>query len=179
MEKNYWQEVFQGNLFLIERNEKGYERVIRPPGCRLFIKDSEGKILIQKEFREEQGGFDYRLPGGKVFDSLEPYLAVRNNQKELEEKVLEAARREAKEETGADELLNPRIVSKSVCGANVQWDIYIVSAEVKNHGTQALQEDEVEHGIEIEYYTPDEVNKMIRNGLMKEDRAVAFLAKNL
>ncbi len=46
MNKDNWKEVFRGNLFLIEKNEKGYERVIRPPGCRLFIQDSEGKILI-------------------------------------------------------------------------------------------------------------------------------------
>ena len=179
MRKNTWQEIFRGSLFLIERNDKGHERAVRPPGCRLFLKNPEGKILIQKEFREEQNGFDYRLPGGKVFDELEPYLAVRNNQGELEKKVLEAARREAKEETGADDLINPRIVGKSVCGASVEWDIYTVAAEVKSHGAQALEDDEIEHGIEIGYYTPDEVKKMIKDGLMQEDRGVAFLSKLL
>ncbi len=179
MNKENWQEAFKGKLFLIERNDKGYERVIRPPGCRLFIKNSEGKILIQKEFRKEQGGFDYRLPGGKVFDQLEPYLECRNNKEKLEAKVLEAAKLEAKQETGADELLNPRIVYKSVCGANVEWDLYFVEAEVNVHGKQALEEDEVEHGIEIGYYAPEEVKKMIKDGLIKEDRGVAFLTRTL
>jgi hypothetical protein len=31
------------------------------------------RILITKEWRNEQNGFDYRLPGGKVFDSLREY----------------------------------------------------------------------------------------------------------
>ena len=177
--ENTWQEIFKGNLFLIERNEKGYERVIRPPGCRLFVKNAEGKILISKEFRKEQGGFDYRLPGGKVFDQLEPYLACRNNKEKLEERVLEAAKLEAKQETGADDLINPRIVHKSVCGANVEWDLYFIEAKINTHGNQALEEDEQEHGIEIGYYTPEEVKKMIKDGLMKEDRGVAFLTRIL
>src|SRR5437763_708903 len=47
-----------------------FEKVRRSPGVRLIIRDGQGNILLTREFRRELSKFDYRLPGGKVFDSL-------------------------------------------------------------------------------------------------------------
>ena len=49
-----------------------FEKARRAPGVRLLI-IKKNKILITKEYRDEIGEFDYRLPGGKVFDKLEEY----------------------------------------------------------------------------------------------------------
>ena len=45
--------------------------VRRPPGVRALIlnKNDNQKILLSKEFRYELDKWDYRLPGGKVFDT--------------------------------------------------------------------------------------------------------------
>src|SRR3989344_3547588 len=74
-----------------------FEMARRSPGVRLLIV-KDRKILLLKEYRTELKDYDYRLPGGKVFDSLEEY---RDSDKEkLLEAAAKAAKREAKEETG-------------------------------------------------------------------------------
>lgn len=61
-----WQTVFTGNLFTVEQNDRGWEKVARAPGVRLILDDQKaGKILLTREFRRELGDYDYRLPGGK------------------------------------------------------------------------------------------------------------------
>lgn len=54
----------------IEGKTFEFEKVRRSPGVRLIMKDGQGNILLTREFRRELSKFDYRLPGGKVFDSL-------------------------------------------------------------------------------------------------------------
>jgi len=44
----------------------------RSPGTRLIIEKGD-KIILSREFRHELGSYDYRLPGGKVYDSLDEY----------------------------------------------------------------------------------------------------------
>jgi hypothetical protein len=73
---------------------------------RLILKNTDGNILITREHRSEQGGFDYRLPGGKVFDTLAEYLVVRNRSQALETAVFKAALVEAKEEAGIETIEN-------------------------------------------------------------------------
>ena len=48
------------------------EIVRRPPGVRLLIV-KEGNVLLTKEYRHEADGYDFRLPGGKVFESLRDF----------------------------------------------------------------------------------------------------------
>ena len=72
--------VFQGKMIevvhetIIAPNGKEItlERGRRAPGVRLIIKTPDGKFLISKEERLKTGT-DYRLPGGRVFDSLVEY----------------------------------------------------------------------------------------------------------
>lgn len=68
----------------------------RSPWVRLIICD-EYKILLTKEFRREINADDYRLPWGKVFDTLKEYNEHRND---TEKYSLLAAKRECEEETG-------------------------------------------------------------------------------
>ena len=71
--------VFQGKIFEIVNQPMNlggkivqFEIARRSPGIRLLIVD-KNKILLAKEFRHEQKEWDYRLPGGKVFDTLGEY----------------------------------------------------------------------------------------------------------
>jgi len=49
-----------------------FETARRAPGVRLIIV-RDGQMLITREFRNELDDYDYRLPGGKVFDTLDEY----------------------------------------------------------------------------------------------------------
>src|SRR4030043_137438 len=79
---------YRGQIFylvtqpmLIGSREFEFEKVRRPPGVRLIIKSTSGKILLTREFRNETGNWDFRLPGGKVFDSIVEYdSALRDGQ---------------------------------------------------------------------------------------------------
>ena len=57
-----------GKIKQVKRN-----MVRRPPGIRALIVNENEQILLSKEFRYELNDWDFRLPGGKVFDSLEDY----------------------------------------------------------------------------------------------------------
>ena len=71
--------VYKGKIFEVVKQpmkagEKKmvFESARRSPGTRLLIVKNN-QMLITKEFRSELDDFDYRLPGGKVFDTLDEY----------------------------------------------------------------------------------------------------------
>lgn len=104
-----------------------YEMAVRPPGVRVIgLTNDRTGIWMTDEFRSETGERDMRLPGGKVADSLAPFLDDLSRQRGVDsDAVLEAARREFREEVGL-ELSDLEIVSRSPCGASVLWDLYYV-----------------------------------------------------
>jgi hypothetical protein len=70
--------VAKGKIFELVQLEQPDGRIFevarRTPGVRLIIPDyATEKILLTKEFRRELNDFDYRLPGGKVFDTLDEF----------------------------------------------------------------------------------------------------------
>ena len=79
----------------IGSTETVYERARRSPGTRLLITSPDHNILLTREYRGEVGRWDYRLPGGKVFDSLEEYSEAVRSGVDLLEKSKEAAQKEA------------------------------------------------------------------------------------
>lgn len=178
--KNQWRPIFTGKLFVIEKHDvKGFEKAVRPPGVRLILKNKKDEILLTKEFRAEQNKYDFRLPGGKVFDDLESYLAVRRNQDKLNKSVLEAGKLEAKQEAGIGKIDNLSLYTKSVAGATIEWDLYYLTGNVSELGDQELDGDEADHGIAVDFYNKDTIIEMLKNGEISEDRTVAVLFKYL
>lgn len=128
--------VYTGKLFqVVRRKEKHmvlfdgdrqeinleYELVRRPPGVRAIV-IRDGQLLLNREFRYELNGWDYRLPGGKVFDSQEQ-VDEAGESGEIMHYVEEALRKELLEE--AD--LQVRGFSMYDCSHNgftVEWDLY-------------------------------------------------------
>jgi len=177
-ESSDWKIVFHGGLFAMEKHTiKWYERAVRPPGVRLVLKNKEDKYLITKEFRSEQWGFDYRLPWGKVFDDLDSYLDVRYDETKLQKWVLKAARIEAKEEAWVDEIDNLKIIHTSKAGASVEWTLYYLTWSIIKLWEQDLWGDEAIHGIEVWFYSQQEILDMIHSWEMKEERSIAVLIK--
>ncbi len=179
-ETSPWQFVFTGDLVGVEKHVvKGYERAVRPPGVRLILNNADGHILLTKEFRQEQGKVDYRLPGGKVVDDLASYLAVRNDEQKLQMAVMKAAELEAKQEAGVDQISNLSILTKSAAGASVEWDLYYLTGEVQAMSHQELDGDEKVHGIEVGYYSPEAIIELLKSGDISEDRTAGFLSRFL
>lgn len=94
----------------------------------MIITDGE-RILLTKEFRHEQGDFDYRLPGGKVFDTLVEYNKKLQDNEDLLSHAEAAARKECREETGLT-ALSLSYLSTSKAGATIEWDLYYFIVDV-------------------------------------------------
>lgn len=155
-----------------------FEKVRRSPGVRLIIGDRQGNILLTREFRRELSEFDYRLPGGKVFDSLDEFNEFKQSKGNIIEKAKQAAFKEAKEETGfAPDALEHHSTSK--LGATVEWDLHYFVASV-NRSQQGVQELETGENIEVVWFTEEEVKKLIlESNKFSEERSVATLMRFL
>src|SRR3989338_2174049 len=98
--------VYEGRIFEVVKQpmkvgnkEMEYELARRAPGVRLLI-IKNNKILLTKEFRTEVNSYDYRLPGGKVFDTLAEYRRARESNTNILSSAEEAALKECREEVG-------------------------------------------------------------------------------
>jgi len=155
---------------------KNWEVARRSPGVRIiFVKGN--KILLTKEYRVELGGYDYRLPGGKVFDSFNKYKIVLKSGEDILPYALNAAKKEALEETGLI-VSDIKHLHTTAPGATVVWDLYyfIVTEFEENPEGQQLEHGEI---IKPEYFSFEQVKKMCLEGKIKEDRTVGVLLKFL
>jgi 8-oxo-dGTP pyrophosphatase MutT (NUDIX family) len=169
------EEIFaKGKLFELvhERQPDGrvFERARRAPGTRLIIANSHAKqLLLTKEFRHELNDWDYRLPGGKVFDTLEEYEAHRQSGDDILAAATKKAKAEAHEEAGID-AQDLTLFKKSTLGATVEWDLYVFEVTKWDHAEDGQQ---LEDGETIEadnWFDYSEVEQMILRGDMQEDR---------
>ncbi len=153
-----------------------FEKARRSPGVRLII-PHEGKILLSKEERHEVGGYDYRLPGGKVIDKLADYSAALASGADIAEVAKEAAVREAREEMGLSvEAKDLAFFHKSVCGTTVEWDLYYFVVTAFGKAEQEFDEGE---DITVEEFDEEKVKSMCLDGSINEERSALVLLKYL
>jgi 8-oxo-dGTP pyrophosphatase MutT (NUDIX family) len=176
--------VYQGKMIEIVQEtvfSNGKEIVLekgrRAPGVRLLIETPNGEFLISKEERHGIGE-DYRLPGGKVFDSLSEYNEFLSKQKspdEILEKAKEAVIREGEEEAGIKPL-EMELLSVSHCGGSFDWDLYYFVIKKYEEVEQKLEEHEKIERIQV---STEKLYELAVSGEMKEDRSVAVVLKYL
>lgn len=150
-----------------------FEWARRSPGTRIIVcKDS--KILLNREYRREQGKWDYRLPGGKVFDKLTEYTAFLRDGGDVLSAALDAVKKEAMEEVGLEvDTLTHFAISKN--GATVEWDLYyFVADSYREIGSINRELGEV---IDVEWVNISKVLELIKNGEFAEDRSVGVLMR--
>ncbi len=152
--------------------QKMFEKYVRAPGSRIIaVKDQ--KIYLQKEFRWEGEGYEWRLPGGKVVDSFADFKQYLG--KTVPESVIiEAARKELQEEAHLD-AKKFRLFKKMICGTTVDWDLYyIIAEEVESRELDYvhLEGEDMQH---TGWFTFSEVKKMCETGDIDEGRTVAAL----
>ncbi len=175
--------VYQGKMIEVIQQkvsfgevEKTFEFARRAPGVRMLVISPEKKVLITKEYRREVDGWDYRLPGGKVFDSLVEYNEFLESGKDILRAAESAAIKEAKEEAGM-EVINLKHMATSHCGATVEWNLYyFLVTKFEDLGEQDL---ELGEDIELTWQSFDEVKKLCLSGAIQEDRTVAVLLRYL
>lgn len=152
-----------------------FEVARRAPGVRVIIADKKSKkLLLQREFRRELNGYDFRLPGGKVFDTLEEFDAFRKEGDDIVGAAAEKAKAEAREEAGVavDEV---KLFKKSTLGATVEWDLFVFEA-TKWHMHEAGQALEDGERIDVpSWFGYAEVEHMIMRGDLHEDRIALIL----
>ena len=169
--------------YVIDNTKKTVKRnlVRRPPGIRALIVDKkEEKILLSKEYRYELETWDYRLPGGKVFEDLESYKKAIEEDNVLQH-VEKTVPKEVKEEVGLL-IKNPKLLKISKAGAGVEWDLYyyeITEYEVDSKGPK-LEEDEVIDGYIWKSYD-DIINMCIETKIQEESTVgvlLTYILKN-
>ena len=174
------EEIFaKGKLFELvhikQNDSRVFEVARRAPGVRLIIHDKQaGKILLTKEYHRELGQWDYRLPGGKVFDSLDEFEAFRANGEDIVEAAKQKAIEEAQQEAGV-EIANLDLYKKSVLGATVERDLYVFET---TDWRLSVDGQELEVGEKIEadnWVSYDEARNMALNGSMQEERIALIL----
>jgi hypothetical protein len=145
---------------------------------RLILENKQQEILLNKEFRYELNAYDWRLPWWKVVDSLDEYVAILDADEDLDTHVLDAAKREWKEEVGI-EIVEASLFQKLVCGTTMEWDLYYVKVEKYNQ----LAVREVESGWEEyaiawhEWFSYAKVQDMLKKGLIQEWRSASVLTQ--
>jgi len=152
-----------------------FEVARRAPGVRVIIVDRDArKVLLTKEFRQELNAHDYRLPGGKVFDSLADYETFRGSGQDIMQPATEKAKGEAAEEAGIV-IEDVKLYKKSTLGATVEWDLYVFeTANWSEHADgQALEDGEQVE--DVSWYDFAAVEHMILNGDMQEGRIALIL----
>jgi ADP-ribose pyrophosphatase len=171
--------LFKGRIIeIIEKNIDGrtFEIARRSPGVRLIIREGN-KILLTREYRHEHNTYDYRLPGGKVFDTLEEFNEKIQNNENINTYAEAAAKNECKQETGLRvKSIQPLTISKA--WATVEWDLhyFLINDFAKNEKGQELEEGE---NIITEWKTLEEAKNLCLDGSVKEDRSVGILLKYL
>jgi ADP-ribose pyrophosphatase YjhB (NUDIX family) len=170
----------RGKMFELVHNPQPDGRVFelarRAPGVRVIIADKqERRLLLQREFRTELNDYDFRLPGGKVFDSLEEYDAFRETGKDIVEPAAEKAKAEAYEEAGIA-VNGVELFKRSTLGATVEWDLFVFEATEwhKHEAGRALEAGEQID--EPSWFDFAEAEQMILRGELQEERiALALL----
>lgn len=186
--KNNLRSLFKGKIIEVIHHDVPFQRdgkadhytaemARRSPGVRLLIVDEDKQqILLTKEKRAEVASeWDYRLPGGKVFDSLDAYLVHANDDVAMLQFAEQAADKECHEETGL-KILDKKFLHKSVAGATIEWDLYYFLVSAFDVSKQTLESGEV---IYPEWYNFDAVKQKCLNGDIQEDRSVAVIFRYL
>ena len=178
--------VYQWNIVqLVEQDMqkwkkiKTFEYAERAPGVRILVVNDTWKICLTRERRTElsegKWWWDYRLPGGKVFDKLKKYNTFRKDEGDILEIAKNAVQRELEEETWLTPL-SIKHLHTSPCGATMRWDLYYFLVEkFKQHPDgQNLGFSE---NIEVFWFTKEEVKEKCLNKSISEDRTVAVLLR--
>ena len=121
---------------------------------------SDGRVLMERQFRYAHGKVMLEIPAGKLDTPDEP--------------PLEAAKRELLEETGAVAEKYTYLGSIAPSPALIDEVIHVYMAEDLSFGERKLDEGEF---LDIEYYTLDELYRMVMKGEITDAKTQIAILK--
>ncbi len=178
--------VYQGKMFEVVHFEPKpgvtFETAVRAPGVRLLIEHVEGGqkgLLMTSELRHDRelSMQDYRLPGGKIFDTLDQFNLFRESDKDIKDEALRAARLEAKQEAGI-EGGSFTYINKAKAGGSVEWDLYYFLVRNAELGNQEL-EDHEKGEIDVVFLSYKDIFEKLLNKEINEGRTADVLWRYL
>ena len=122
---------------------------------------SDGRIILVRQYRNSVDRDVLEIPSGGLNGWDEP--------------TIKAAARELEEETGyyCDNLSPLLSIVTAIAFCNEIVDIYLASDIVESEKrSQHLDDDEY---IDVEYYTLDEIKKMIYNGTIQDSKTISAI----
>ena len=148
-----------------------YEYVRSAPSVRGLV--VRGKTIgLSKEFRHTLNKFDYRLPGGKVFENLPHYKD--NAGKDILPLAEAQVKNELRQEAGV--IANKvELLEIAPCGSYVIWDLYYFLVTDFKLGRSEQESGEVIEN--FKFYSFKEVKEMILSGDISESRTALVLLK--
>lgn len=156
-----------------------YELVRRGPGVRAIVIKDE-KILLNREYRYELGRWDYRLPGGKVFDSYTDYEDAMKNQS-VHQIIQNRLADELVEEADI-QIVKSELLEVLHCGFTVEWDLhYFLISEYEplpSFYNDEIQKSEYEYIVHC-WVDCSKVLSMCLKGEILEARSAYVLIKYL
>ena len=165
-------EVYKDNQVVETFNA---ETTRRPPGVRIIL-IKENKILLNHEYRLELNSWDWRVPGGKVFNKLKDYLECPKT--EIMEAAKVAARLEAHEEIGVT-LNSLELCGISNAGSSIIWDLYYFTSDDFDFLKDGKNLEVGELISESKWFTYKQIVEMCKHNIIQEGRSVAFLLRSI
>lgn len=120
----------------------------------------DGRVIMERQYRYAHGRVMLEIPAGKLDTPNEP--------------PLEAAKRELREETGAVAEKYTFLGSIAPSPALINEVIHVYMAEDISFGERHLDEGEF---LDIEYYTLDELYKMVMTGEITDAKTQIAILK--
>ena len=151
--------VYRDQVELPNGNVAEWDYIHHDGAAAVVPVTEDGKILMVRQYRNALDRATLEIPAGKI-DSKE-------------ENPLHCAARELEEEAGVTGELIPLGHVYTSPGFSDEC-LYLYAARNLKKGTQHLDEDEF---MNIEYYTPEEVEKMIDNNEIVDSKTIACFFK--
>lgn len=154
-------QIYDGRILKLKKDavilpngKEGVREVIVHNGGSAILCVKDGKILLVKQFRYPFNEEIYEIPAGKINEG---------------EKPIDTARRELEEEAGLKAKSVKLIFKTYPTPAYDTEIIYIYEAEDIYDSVQHLDEDEF---LTASWFTFDEINKMLENGIIKDGKTL-------
>lgn len=178
MEKKYTWRIVQVVEYEVDFHwkKKVFEKAQRAPWVRLIIQDEQFRIFLNNEYRYELDAFDWRLPWWKVFDTLVEYTHFKETEQKIEDKVIDAAKREALEEVWI-EVEEVSILWKKVCWTTMERDLWYVLVNNFSVVYWSLENEEWEHISEWKWFSFAEIKELIVTWDIQEWRSISVLCQ--
>lgn len=161
-----YREVFRGRNFAVRQEDvelpggevEVHEHVWRTDGTRIIALDQDRRVLLTREYRHEQGEWDWRVPGGKIDSGETPE---------------QAATREFREEAGF-EAKTMRFLWATTPDSTVRYQRFFFLA---TNLTEVEAEREVGEQMTVHWVGLDEACEKALSGEIREEIAALALLR--